>query len=89
MAVDDALATATAVVDRHAPSAPDAVRADAARLLAAILESNPTRRHVSFGDQAVTLAPNRHRDALEDSGAARILAPWRQPRARRLETETT
>ena len=84
MALSD---TARAFCDRYAPGAPEAVRADAAALMAAVLELHPAERGLAQDGQSVQFETRKHTDAFRTSGAARLLSPWRRPRAMSLGTD--
>ncbi len=64
------LASASALVVKHAPDAPDAIHNEATVRVAGYLFDQPT---ASQGD--------RYANVLRNSGAARLLLPWRVHRA--------
>ncbi len=76
------LATVTALVERYAPDAPEAVRDEAALRAAGWLYSAPANgiRRRSVGPLDASYSPNNHA-ALRHSGAMALLSPWKQRRA--------
>ena len=78
-----ALDAAGSLVDRFAPSAPDAIKTVAVNRLARWLQSFPAdgSTNAVFGDQTLSSA-KPGMDALKGSGAGAMLAPWRLVRAR-------
>ena len=76
------LATVTALIDRYAPDAPDAVSNEAAIRCAGWLTEQPHAavRSETIGDIATSYAPSMQ-SALRHSGAMALLSPWRVRRA--------
>ena len=86
----DALgSTAAAIVERYAPAAPQAVKNEAVIRLAGWLRSSPPGDLVPTGAGGLefTWRP-AGRNALRNSGAAGLLAPWHRPRAMVLEASS-
>ncbi len=84
------LPVATALVDRHAPGAPEAIANEAAIRTAGWLFGSPpaltAHRSIEAGGDAVKIEPrNPAASALRASGAAALLSPWRIRRAVRSE----
>ena len=78
-------AAATAIVADYAPAAPAAVRTAAVDLVESSIKQSPLVESVQFSDQQTEWA-NLGPTIIRRCGAASILAPWRRPRARILET---
>ena len=76
------LPTASALVDRFAPDAPEAVSNEAAIRTAGWLAESPSSgaRRESVGDIATTFSPAAT-GALRSSGAMALLSPWKARRA--------
>lgn len=74
--------TASALVERYAPSAPRSVRNEAVIRCAGWLAEQPAAsvRSESVGDISTSYAPT-HTGALRYSGAAALLSTWRVRRA--------
>ena len=73
---------AAALVERHAPGAPQAIRNEAVIRCAGWLREAPAAgvRAESMGDISTTFAPSMT-GALRASGAMGLLGPWRVRRA--------
>ena len=76
------LATVTALIDRYAPDAPDAVSNEAAIRCAGWLQEQPHAavRSETIGDIATSYAPSMQ-SALRHSGGMALLSPWKVRRA--------
>ena len=76
------LAVAQAIVERFAANAPPAVMNEAIIRLAGWLKASPPGDLVptAIGGIDLTWRPGASRNALRNSGAAGLLAPWRKPR---------
>ncbi len=80
-------AAASALVERHAPGAPQAVKTEATIRVAGWMR---TSAHgdlvpISIGEIHFQWRPTIGRNALRQSGAAGLLAPWHRPRATVIE----
>ena len=82
-----ATAAAEATVDRYAPTAPDAIKLVAVSRLARWYQSFPAdgTTNVGHGDQTLATMKAGTVGALKGSGALELLAPWRTPRARKVD----
>ena len=82
--------TAAAHVDRYAAGAPQEVKDEAAIRLAGWLHGSPKSDFMptSVGPLDFTWRPTVSRNALRQSGAMGLLAPWHRPRAMVLEGES-
>ena len=81
-----ARATAEALVERHAPDAPEAIRDEAVvRAAGWLIGADPaiTRRGVEAGNLKVDLQ-RAGLSALRHSGAMALLSPWKARRAGRI-----
>lgn len=76
------LASAWALVSRHAPAAPEAIQREATIRAAGWLAEQPAGgvRSESTGDISTSYAPSMT-GALRHSGAMSLLAPWKVRRA--------
>ena len=76
------LAAATALVDRFAPAAPEAIKDEATIRTAGWLAEQPAAsvRSEAVGDVSTAYAPAMA-SALRHSGAMALLAPWKVRRA--------
>ena len=76
------LAVATALVERYAPDAPDAISNEAAVRSAGWLAEQPAAaiRAETEGDISTSYAPSQM-SALRHSGAMALLSPWKARRA--------
>ncbi len=76
------LEVATALVNRYAPDAPDAVSNEAVIRCAGWLNEQPHAavRSETIGDLSTSFAPNMQ-SALRHSGAMALLSPWKVRRA--------
>ena len=87
--VDTLGATASALVERFAPSAPQVVRNEAALRAAAYMHAREPRAMQGVTTQTLTLTFARERfynpNMLVNSGAASLLLPWRSRRALPIE----
>ena len=88
LAINDALAgrlhpVVVLLVEREAPTAPDALQNEAAIRCAAWLSEQPAAgvRSVSTGDVATGFDAARSLSALRHSGAMGLLSPWKVRRA--------
>ena len=81
-------ATAAAMIERFSPDAPQSVRNEAViRVVAYLLAKRPEKyAKISVGSIALEGRPERMQaDAMRNSGARSILAPWRNRRALPIE----
>lgn len=76
------LPVATELVNRYAPTAPDAIGNEATIRCAGWLAEQPSAaiRSETEGDIGTTYAPT-HTSALRHSGAMALLSPWKVRRA--------
>ena len=76
------LAVATALVERYAPDAPDAISNEAAIRSAGWLADQPSAaiRSETEGDISTDYSPSQM-SALRHSGAMALLSPWKVRRA--------
>lgn len=88
--VDRLGGAAAALVEAHAPGAPQAVKDEAVIRCAAWMKSSPPNElfAISTGGDDMAFRPLASRNALRASGAAGLLAPWRKPRSRVLEDDS-
>ena len=90
--LDATALAASALVERYAPAAPDAVRSEAmVRLVGWLLARRPrAETAAAIGTIQMTYARERQApsDPLGFSGAAALLAPWRRRRALPVEEST-
>ena len=79
---DRLLPVASALVERHAPNAPEAVQNEAAIRCAGWLAQAPSSglRHYQIGAAISTFTPSMT-SAVRHSGAAGLLSPWKVRRA--------
>ena len=87
LGVDSALAVrilpvATALVERFAPAAPEAIQNEAVIRVSGWLAEQPAAaiRSDKIGDLETAFAPT-HTSALRHSGAMALLSPWKVRRA--------
>ena len=75
-------ATASALVEQYAPSAPQAVKNESTIRTAGYLTEHPSAavRQDTVGEVAVAYAAT-HTGALRHSGAMSLLSPWKKRRA--------
>lgn len=80
--IDRLGSTAAALVERHAPAAPQAVKNEAVIRCAGWLRSAPSsgKADSTIGPMSATYSPARYA-ALRHSGAMSLLAPWKVRRA--------
>ena len=80
--LESLLETATAMVERFASAAPQAVKNEATIRLAAWVKSSPATElfSLSVGGVDMSYRPLASRNAMRSSGASGLLAPWRKPR---------
>ena len=76
------LPVAYALVERFAPGAPQAIKNEGAIRLAGWLNQSPSGDLAPTGVGPISLEwrPSVARNALRNSGAIGLLAPWRRPR---------
>ena len=81
----EAMAAAEALVDDFCTNPPSEVRTAAIAKLAEHFRGFPSDGTVAgqHGDQSASWKPSSQ--AMLDSGASELLAPWRRPRARLVE----
>ena len=76
--VEQLLAAASAMIDRYAPNAPEAIANEGVFRVAAWLNISPTPATVTVdGDLRIDANANSYHSAMRRSGAQDILAPWR------------
>ena len=85
------------LVERYAPGAPAAVKRSAAAMVRGALPTGADRAgspsppidvsQTQDAGQAVSFRDTMRASAIMRSGAAGILAPWRQPRARKVSDD--
>lgn len=77
------LATSTALVERYAPGAPEAVQNEAVIRMAGWLIETPAGgiRSETIGDVRTGFEAGRSLGALRHSGAMGLLSPWKVRRA--------
>ena len=76
------LAVSTALIDRYAPDAPEAIANEAVIRCSGWLDEQPHAavRSETIGDISTAYAPNMQ-SALRHSGAMALLSPWKIRRA--------
>ena len=81
---------ASALVERYASAAPQAVRNEAVIRLAGWMQTSITGDYAVTGVGGITMTwrPTVSRNALRSSGAMGLLSPWHRPRAMILEEST-